>query len=324
MKRLSHPNLVKLIDVVDDEKGDKLYMILEYIEKGQIMVCNQGTMTFYSPITKSYFDEDTARRYMHDIISGLKYLHLHKVVHRDIKPENLLLTNDDHVKIGDFGVAHLFETCSNAEQSIMSQLPETTKPLHLLTRTATGLLNNTEGTMYFYPPESTMEQPYNTYAADIWSVGVTFYVMVTGKLPIYNPDLMGFFDDLESKPITYPSFLSEPLVDLLKRFLCRDPTSRISIDEILAHPWMTAGGSVSSPSPSPVDRQTLTNAEIEGALSMRCHDSPMPSPRSSEVSSDMVYEDEEEDEALNETQKKKKKVFSMLAEQYAASKCTVY
>ena len=50
----------------------------------------------------------------------------------------------------------------------------------------------------------------------------------------------------------------------------------------------------------------------------------MPSPRSSEISSDMVSEDEEEDEALSETQKKKKKVFSMLAEQYAASKCTVY
>ena len=116
-------------------------------------------------------------------LSSSVRVHLHKVVHRDIKPENLLLTNDDHVKIsfqsliplpslhiGDFGVAHLFETCSNVEQSIMSQLPETTKPLHLLTRTATGLLNNTEGTMYFYPPESTMEQAYNTYAADVHSL----------------------------------------------------------------------------------------------------------------------------------------------------------
>ena len=97
MKRLSHPNLVKLIDVVDDESGDKcefdavitrrLYMILEYIEKGQIMVCDQSTMTFYSPITsirlvvdsweESFFDEDTARRYMLDIISGLKYRRPH-------------------------------------------------------------------------------------------------------------------------------------------------------------------------------------------------------------------------------------------------------
>lgn len=50
----------------------------------------------------------------------------------------------------------------------------------------------------------------------------------------------------------------------------------------------------------------------------------MPSPRSSELSSDIVFEDAEDEEALNETQKKKKKVFSLLAEQYAASKCTVY
>ena len=166
------------------------------------MVCNQGTMTFYSPITSMCLTVDSwkSRISMRTLLvvicmtlfqvystvgrgwSGSGLVHLHKVVHRDIKPENLLLTNDDHVKIsihfrillpslhiGDFGVAHLFETCSNAEQSIMSQLPETTKPLHLLTRTATGLLNNTEGTMYFYPPESTMEQPYNTYAADVHS-----------------------------------------------------------------------------------------------------------------------------------------------------------
>ena len=50
----------------------------------------------------------------------------------------------------------------------------------------------------------------------------------------------------------------------------------------------------------------------------------MPSPRSSEIPSDIVCEDMEEEEALNETQRKKKKVFSMLAEQYAASKCNVY
>ncbi|KAK8796171.1 CAMK protein kinase [Blastocystis sp. subtype 4] len=99
MKRLSHPNLVKLIDVIDDEVADRLYMVLEYIEKGQVMICNQATMQFYSPITGCVLDENTARHYMIDIISGLKYLHLHKVVHRDIKPENLLVTNDNHVKI---------------------------------------------------------------------------------------------------------------------------------------------------------------------------------------------------------------------------------
>lgn len=114
---------------------------------------------------------------MNDIISGLKYrtlsiffvyvVHLHKVVHRDIKPENLLISNTDHVKIVDFGVAHLFETCNNAEQELLEQLPETSRPLNLITRSSTGLLDNTAGSLFFYPPESTSEEAYNTYAADV-------------------------------------------------------------------------------------------------------------------------------------------------------------
>ena len=71
------------------------------------------------------------------------------------------------MKIVDFGVAHLFDTCNSAEQSLLEQLPETSRPLNLITRSSTGLLDNTAGTSYLYPPESTIEQAYNTYAADV-------------------------------------------------------------------------------------------------------------------------------------------------------------
>ncbi|KAK8796170.1 serine/threonine kinase-like protein [Blastocystis sp. subtype 4] len=187
----------------------------------------------------------------------------------------------------------------------MSQLPETTRPLNLLTRTSTGLLDNTAGTMYFYPPESTTEQAYNTYAADIWSVGVSLYVMRAKILIILH---------------SYPH-----LYDFLKRFLCRDPKQRISIDEILNHPWMKEEGSISPlPTPSPIDRTALTTAEISGALTMRCNGpSGSATPRSPDLSSEIVVENEEEEEGLNESQEKKLKVARLLEKQYNASKCSV-
>lgn len=131
-----------------------------------------------------------AKKYLYDIVSGLKYrsfyrflsrtVHQHKVVHRDIKPENILISKDDHCKISflslycvpslhivDFGVAHIFDTLNSNDGS----LPESTRPLNLLTRANTGLMRNTAGTVYFYPPECCSDEPYNTYAADVVVLG---------------------------------------------------------------------------------------------------------------------------------------------------------
>ncbi|KAK8824671.1 hypothetical protein WA577_007067, partial [Blastocystis sp. JDR] len=100
-------------------------------------------------------------------------------------------------------------------------------------------MTNTAGTTYFYPPECCLDQPYNTYAADVWALGVTLFAMVAGRLPLFNPDPIDFMDDLLEKDIEIPTDLSPALQDLLRRFLEKDPTKRISLDEILAHEWMT-------------------------------------------------------------------------------------
>ena len=92
-------------------------MIIEYGENGQVMYYDPSTHRFTSKLTSSasvaalgidgVLPEDHARKYLYDIVSGLQYLHLHKVVHRDIKPENILITSDDHCKISSFAAYRL-------------------------------------------------------------------------------------------------------------------------------------------------------------------------------------------------------------------------
>ena len=96
MKMVEHPNIVNLVEVIDDTGSDHFYMILEFVEgkwvcEGSDRACALG--------------EETARKYLCDIVSGLTYLHAHNIVHGDIKPDNLLVTRHGTVKIGDLSVS---------------------------------------------------------------------------------------------------------------------------------------------------------------------------------------------------------------------------
>ncbi|KAK2641411.1 hypothetical protein Ddye_023174 [Dipteronia dyeriana] len=86
LKRLDHPYIVNLFEVIDDQKADHLYMVLEYVEGNPISNMSQT-------------DEKTARSYFKDLIAGLIYLHSRNIVHGDIKSANLLLTGNGRVKI---------------------------------------------------------------------------------------------------------------------------------------------------------------------------------------------------------------------------------
>ncbi|GAA5925625.1 hypothetical protein JCM3775_001458 [Rhodotorula graminis] len=102
MKRLDHPNIVRLKEVIDDVKSRKVFMVLEFMAGGQVEWQDdnkQPTMTV-----------DEARRTFRDVVLGLEYLHYQGIIHRDIKPANLLWTEDHStVKISDFGVSHVSE-----------------------------------------------------------------------------------------------------------------------------------------------------------------------------------------------------------------------
>ncbi|KAF9939617.1 hypothetical protein BGZ67_009197 [Mortierella alpina] len=101
MKKCIHPNVVRLIEVIDDPNARKIYLVLEYMEGGEVR--------WKDTEDKPILPLQDARSIFRDVVLGLEYLHMQGIIHRDIKPANLLLSIEGGVKISDFGVSHFSE-----------------------------------------------------------------------------------------------------------------------------------------------------------------------------------------------------------------------
>eukprot|EP00579_Thalassiosira_antarctica_P001255 CAMPEP_0201868134 /NCGR_PEP_ID=MMETSP0902-20130614/2148_1 /ASSEMBLY_ACC=CAM_ASM_000551 /TAXON_ID=420261 /ORGANISM="Thalassiosira antarctica, Strain CCMP982" /LENGTH=773 /DNA_ID=CAMNT_0048393441 /DNA_START=125 /DNA_END=2446 /DNA_ORIENTATION=- len=133
MKRLKHPNLVRLFEVIDSVESDRMHMVLEYVSLGEILSHVEGTnkytrMRYRKKVRglteKGHFDEKHAALYFVDIMHGLAYLHRNRICHRDLKPENILLCASGVVKISDFGVSHMFEDEKARESYMLTALDD--------------------------------------------------------------------------------------------------------------------------------------------------------------------------------------------------------
>lgn len=261
MKKLSHPNLVALYDVIDSPESDNLYMIIEYMPLGEVLSYrDDGTFGRKPPppgqkqiagVVNGHFDEPHAALFFVDILHALGYLHQHHICHRDLKPENILLDARGVVKISDFGVSHFFED----EQDIGAMRRLSDAPQHhptLLTRMDTdaalemtglanaGLLRKTEGTWCFWSPEMCSSSSYfSGYASDMWAAGVCLYIFVTGKLPFFSDIPTELFDLISEADVPYKGLgLSNSLIDLLQMTLEKDPTKRAGVGDCLKHPFL--------------------------------------------------------------------------------------
>lgn len=97
MKILSHPNIVKLYEVIETDKT--LYLVMEYVSNGEV---------FEYLVKNGRMKENIARQKFRQIVSAVQYLHSKKIIHRDLKAENLLLDHSLDVKIVDFGFSNMF------------------------------------------------------------------------------------------------------------------------------------------------------------------------------------------------------------------------
>lgn len=149
--------------------------------------------------------------------SALKLLHSKKIVHRDLKPENILMLTTDEdspIKVADFGFA--------------KQLDEDT-------------LKTSLGTPNYIAPEILTKQPYNEMV-DIWSFGVIAYVLLCGYPPFYDDSRSNLFEKIKNVSYEFDSpywdFISAEAKDMVSKLLVLDPAKRLTVDEVLAHPFM--------------------------------------------------------------------------------------
>ena len=207
-KKLRHKNLVALYEVIDDPSMNKLYLVLQYIGKGPI--------TEVHGVFCPRFDEARCTHFARQLCAGLTYLHQHGVVHRDIKPANILIGEDDDVYFVDFGVSDLLNDASNdGDETEAEDSDQWTSRRHQWRKMNQNVVGG-RGTPAFLAPEilkpetaspnnltsstsSLFPTPapamHNGCALDIWALGVTFFMILCGRLPWIYIDTANSQDD---------------------------------------------------------------------------------------------------------------------------------
>jgi len=212
-KGLDHENVVRLHEILTDEDNEKLYLILDNCEKGEIMKWDMETKLYTPWNGKEYFSEDEIRNILYETIEGLRYLHNKGIMHRDIKPQNLLMTKDSHIKLCDFGVAWKVESKEK------------------------DTLTNTQGTYHFMPPEcwNYETKKFSGVKADIWALGITLYAIVYNKMPFWADSELELGNVIMTEEVNFQQSrdVSLELKQLLKKLLTKDPNERPHLMELL-------------------------------------------------------------------------------------------
>ncbi|KAF2900538.1 hypothetical protein ILUMI_05649 [Ignelater luminosus] len=214
MKRLDHPHIIKLYQVM--ETKNMIYLVSEYASQGEIFdyIARYGRMT-----------EETARKTFWQILSAVEYCHNRNIVHRDLKAENLLLDSNNNIKIADFGFSNYY--------------------------TAGGQLSTWCGSPPYAAPEVFEGKKYTGPEIDIWSLGVVLYVLVCGALPFDGCSLQALRDRVLSGRFRIPYFMSSDCESLIRKMLVLDPTKRYGVAQIKRHRWMQVEVPTAPPSSVP-------------------------------------------------------------------------
>jgi len=215
--KLQHPNIVTIYDYLDPSDSDGFYLVMEYV-KG---------VPLDEKLQEKHVTEEEAIHLFLQVLEAFSYAHKQGIIHRDIKPSNIMIAETGEAKILDFGIA-----------KILIEQPEDAK----LTKTGTRM-----GTLLYMSPEQVRGKTVDL-RTDIYSLGVTFYQMLTGAFP-YDINATSEFDislkivseplvDLKNKTLT----ISDYLRPILTKATAKDPAERFQSCDEFRHSLLEAAG----------------------------------------------------------------------------------
>lgn len=207
-KSVDHIHVVKFEDCFEDDSN--VYFRLELCRNGSLndIVKKRGPYT-----------EPEARYLMVQILAGIQNLHQNSIIHRDLKLGNIMLDENMHVKLGDFGLAALLKHPEERKKTVC-------------------------GTPNYIAPEILYDQGQgHSFEVDIWSVGVILYTLLVGKPPFQTPKVDEIYERIRQNAYEIPpqAGLSTEAIDLITRILTHNPAQRPTLVQIMNHAWFQCG-----------------------------------------------------------------------------------
>jgi serine/threonine protein kinase len=198
---IQHPNIIRLMDVV--YAPDTIALVMEHCENGDLF----EFLWHHGPIPVAM-----CRSYLVQLLKALECFHEKGYAHRDIKPENVLIDGRARVKLCDLGLAR----ASGND----------------------GMMQTICGTIPYTPPEIVQGLPYEGAKADIWSLGILTFVMVTGRLPWASEDRAGMMREILDGHISFPPEFCPELRTFVRYCTSVNPADRPTATELLDIPWV--------------------------------------------------------------------------------------
>ena len=215
LKMLNHRNIIKLYDALEDPNQNKVFLAMEYCARGCFLSEENQSGWPAQPIPL-----ERLRRYTRQLAEAVHYLHeVAHVIHNDLKPDNILISDEDEIKICDFGTAWTFGLDGNDK-----------------------LRRYDWGTKVYLPPEVWLKKEARGRQVDVWSLGCIFYELAYGEHPLKELFIRCSSEHevaagMLGLSIVFPPNTIDPRFhQMVAQMLESDPSLRADITVVLSSP----------------------------------------------------------------------------------------